>query len=437
MPGTDGTTTPKIWVAGDRLAPFANRSTSFAAKIGALGVGVFAITIWSLPQYLFPALEPLRVGVLTAGLMAGGLALRWFLGGAAPTAGGWRVAGLAIFVASAAASQLWSVDPASSHWAAGEALKMGLVYLSAASLLDSPGRLRKVAWAIALAGCVPSYYAVYNSLNGIDLLEGYRARWLGTFYDPNRLAMAVVISSMLLLSLRTRLRNTFARAVVLGLFGLQVWGVIVTYSRGAALGLGVGLVAFVLAGRGNRARSMAVVGAVVVALLALAPSRFWSRTETIAAYQEDLSAQGRIDAWRTAGNILERRPLTGIGAAAFTSAWATYAPDDAGLHPYVAHNLFLEVAAELGVPTLVAFLSLLFACLRGAWLATDDRSPVRIEARGILAAGGGYLVCQMFAGFTLSFFLFLLLGMATAAQRIERVERAARGRPIDLRPEAG
>ncbi|HWV37857.1 MAG TPA: O-antigen ligase family protein [Vulgatibacter sp.] len=434
MPGTEGTT-PKTWIAGQTLAPFANRSTSFAAKAGALGVGVFAITIWALPQHLFPALGELRVGVLTAGLMAGGLALRWFLGGAAPTAGGWRAAGLAIFVAAAALSQLWSVDPASSRWAGGEALKMGLVYVSAASLLDSPARLRKVAWAIALAGCVPSYYAVYNSLNGVDLLEGYRARWLGTFYDPNRLAMAVVISSMLLLSLRSRLRSPLARGVALALFGLQVWAVIVTYSRGAALGLGVALVAFVLAGRGNRARSFAVAGTVVVLLLALAPSRFWERTESIASYEEDVSAQGRIDAWRTAGNILERRPLTGVGAAAFTSAWASYAPDDAGPHPYVAHNLFLEVAAELGIPTLAAFLALLFACLRGAWIASDTHSSVRIESRGILAAGGGYLVCQMFAGFTLSFFLFLLLGMATAAQRIERWDREARGRPIDLRPE--
>ncbi|HEY0838688.1 MAG TPA: O-antigen ligase family protein [Vulgatibacter sp.] len=436
MRTTEGTTIS----AGEPadLAPFANRSTSMAAKAGALGVGVFAVTIWALPQYLFPVLGPLRVGVLTAGLMAGGLAVRWLLGGAPPTAGGWRVAGLGIFLAMAALSPLWSVDPGSSRWAAGEALKMGLVYVSAASLLDSPARLRKVAWAIALAACVPAYYAVYNSLNGIDLLEGYRARWLGTFFDPNRLAMALVISSMILLSLRSRLVNPLARAVVLALFALQIWAVIVTYSRGAALGLGVGLVAFVLAGRGHRAGSLAVVGAVVVGLLALAPSRFWDRTETITSYEEDASAQGRIDAWRTAGNILERRPLTGVGAAAFISAWHSYSPDDAGPHPYVAHNLFLEVAAELGLPTLAAFLALLGACLRGAWLATGERSPVRIEARGILAAGGGYLVCQMFAGFTLSFFLFLLLGMATASQRIARERERARARPIAIRAtEAG
>ncbi len=412
------------------LNPFASRSTSVAAKLGVLGVGVFAFTIYALPQYIFPILEPLRVGVLTAGLMAMGLASRWLLGGALPTAGGWRGLGLLAFVSAAWLSLLWSLDPAASRWAATETLKMGLVYLSAASLLDTPARLRKVAWAIALTGSVPAYYAVSNSLSGFDLLEGYRARWVGTFFDPNRLAMALVISGMLLLSLWGRLRSSLAKAVVGALIGLQLWAVIVTYSRGAVLGLGVGLLIFILAGRGNRTRSVMVVGAVVLALLSLAPSRFWSRTETIATYEEDLSAQGRIDAWRTAGNILARRPLTGIGAAAFTSAWATYAPDDAGRHPYVAHNLFLEVAAELGIPTLLGFLALLAACLRGAWLATRRDSPVRLEARGILAAGAGYLVCQMFAGFALSFFLFLLLGMATACERIAASSRRERLQPI-------
>lgn len=411
-------------------------SASLAAKAGAVGVGVFALTIYTLPQYLFPVLEPLRVGVITASLMGGGLAARWFLGGRAPTAGGWRAIGLLLFLGAAALSTLWSLDPEASRWAAGEALKMALVFVSAASLLGSPASVRRITWTIALAGCVPAYYTVMNSIDGIDLLEGYRARWIGSFYDPNRLAMAVVISAMLLLTLWNRVQGVLSRVAISLMIGLQLWAVLVTYSRGAFLGLATGLLVFIVAGRGNRARSIAVVGAVVLSLLALAPARFWSRTETIGAYQEDASAQGRIDAWRTAGNILVRRPMTGVGAAAFTSAWASYAPDDAGRHPYVAHNLFLEVAAELGIPTLLGFLAFLAACIGSAWRATARDSPVRVEARGIVAAIAGYLVCQMFAGFTLSFFLFLLLGLATAAERavMER-ERASR-RAIEL-PAAG
>ncbi len=403
-------------------APFRGNSVSLAARVGVFGIVLFAVTIYAPPQYIFPVLEPLRVGVVTAAMMSAGLVARWVLGGSAPTAGGLRMFGLAAFLAIAIASPLWSLDPETSRWASGELLKMGLVYVAAASLLDRPDRLRKVLWAVAIAGCVPAYYAVSNSITGTNLLEGYRARWEGTFLDPNRLAMAIVASSMILLALRSRLKSPISRALVLAAVGLQIWGVVVTYSRGAALGLAVGLLAYLITGAGTnrRIRSLAVVSAVGVGLLFLAPERFWNRASTITSYEADASAMGRIYAWQTAGNILERRPLTGVGASAFLPAWATYAPGEAGATAYVAHNLFLEVAAELGIPALLAFLLLLGACSWGAWRATKPPSPVPEEARGIVAAIAGYIVCQMFAGFVLSFFLFLLLGLATAAERLLR-----------------
>lgn len=406
--------------------PYRAGAVTAAARVGTFGVVLFAITLYALPQHLFPVLEPLRVGMLTAALMSGGLLARWLLGGAAPTAGGFRLCGLLAFVLAAALSPLWSLHPELSRWAAGEALKMALVYVAAASLVDTPARLRKVAWALALAGCVPAWYAVSNYVTGTNLLEGYRARWEGTFLDPNRLAMAVVASAAMLLALRGRVRHPVLRAIVLLGVGLQVAAVVVTYSRGAALGLAMALLVYLLTGPARRRlRSVAVVAAVLLGLLFLAPERFWNRTETIASYEQDASAMGRIHAWQTAANILERRPLTGVGASAFVAAWATYAPGEAGATAYVAHNLILEVAAELGVPALIGFLSLLGACLFGAWQASRGRTPVPDEARGILAALAGYLVCQMFAGYMLSFFLFLFLGLATAAERIARRARQA------------
>lgn len=305
---------------------------------------------------------------------------------------------------------------------------MGLVYVAAASLLGTPGRVRVLAWSMALAATIPAYYGLTNYLTGTDLLEGYRTRWEGSFFDPNRLAMALVISTILLLALRSRLRSPLARLTVLALAGLQIATIVATYSRGAVLGLGVGLLTLVLVAPGGRGKALVLVTTVALAVGILAPERFWNRTETIVSYEEDLSAQGRINAWRTAGNIIERRPLTGIGAAAFTTAWASYAPGDAGSTAYVAHNLILEVAAELGLLALLGFVALVIACMRGAWKVAKADTSATVEARGLLAAISGYLVCQMFAGFMLSFFLFLLLGMATAVERIAHSHEAWRRR---------
>lgn len=410
--------------------PYRGGTVGLAGRVGTFGVVLFGVTLYALPQYLFPVLEPLRVGVLTAALMGAGLVARWLFGGAMPTGGGLRILGLAAFVVATALSPLWSYDPEISRWAAGEALKMGLVYLAAASLLDRPARLHKVVWAVGLAGCVPAWYALSNYLTGTDLLEGYRARWLGTFLDPNRLAMALVASAALLLGIRSRLRHPVLQLLALLALGLQVAAVVVTYSRGGALGLAAALLAYLVVGKGGkRMRSGIAVSAVLVGLLFLAPEQFWNRTETIATFEEDASAMGRIHAWQTASAILERKPLTGVGASAFIAAWPHFAPGEAGRTAYVAHNLLLEVAAELGLPALAGFLALLGACTWGAWKASRSPAPVPEAGRAIFAALVGYFVCQMFAGYMLSFFLFFFLGLATAAERLSRRARVASPAP--------
>lgn len=400
---------------------------AWAATAGVLGVGVFGATLYALPQYLVPALEPLRVGVIAAALMYVGLVGRWIMGGEAPTFGGIPGMGLVLVIAIAALSPAWSLDPAASRSASIELLKMGIAYVAVVGLVDRPDRLRRVIWAVGLAASVPAFFAVHNYVNGINLLEGYRARWEGSFFDPNRLGMGLTASSLLLIGQRARIRRAWTHLVVLALVALQVAAVVVTYSRGAALGLATGFLVYVLSGRGTRVQSVVIAGAVAIALLGLAPERFWKRTETIATFEEDASALGRIHAWQTAGNILAARPLTGVGEGAFVAAWATYAPPEAGARAYVAHNVFLEVAAELGIVALVGFAVLAAGTLAGAFSASRSGSPVREEARGIVAALAGYLVCQLFAGYLLSFFLFLFMGLAAAADRIARRARVSEG----------
>ncbi len=93
---------------GDRISAFSSRGTQFATQVGVLGLACFAATLYALPQYLFPALEPLRIGVVTAALAGVGLVGRWFLGGPFPTGGGLRTLGLMAFVILAAALGAWT-----------------------------------------------------------------------------------------------------------------------------------------------------------------------------------------------------------------------------------------------------------------------------------------------------------------------------------------
>ena len=118
-----------------------------------------------------------------------------------------------------------------------------------------------------------------------------------------------------------------------------------------------------------------------------------------------------------ATRAFRERPLLGVGEGAFIEAWSQYAPIDSNRlfgHRYVAHNLVLEVLGQLGVIGLFGLMGFILASLWAAWRARNGE--LGGEARAVLAALLGYLVCQMFSGYSTSWFLYALCGFATCCE---------------------
>ena len=169
----------------------------------------------------------------------------------------------------------------------------------------------------------------------------------------------------------------------------------------------------------SRRKALATVCVLVAAagVLLMAPTSFWQRNETAAVGAEDLSIVGRLEAWQVAERVFEERPLLGVGEGAFLHAWGQYAPIDSDRlfgQRYVAHNLLLEVLAQLGLVGLFGFTGFVLISLWSAWKARDGE--LGGEARALLAALMGFLVCQMFAGSSASWFLYALCGFTTCCE---------------------
>jgi O-antigen ligase len=278
-----------------------------------------------------------------------------------------------------------------------------------------------LAWvcgAAVLASLVPSWGAVARWLDGTDLLDGYRARWLGVYADPNHLAMSLVAIVPLAATFALFWRSWLLRLLGAVAAGLAVTAIVLTHSRGGALGLALAVVLWALSGA-KRLRALAIVGALAAAVTFFAPKSFWERTETIAAYEEDVSAQGRIWAWEVASAINRDRPIAGVGAGAFRYAWPLYAPPEARGAAFVAHNIFLSELGELGLVGFMLFLVFLSRALAGAFKAA--RHPtVGPLARAVAAGLSGYILCDMMSGYVLSAHFFLLVALAAAAERLAR-----------------
>ncbi|MCB0134103.1 MAG: O-antigen ligase family protein, partial [Caldilineaceae bacterium] len=96
------------------------------------------------------------------------------------------------------------------------------------------------------------------------------------------------------------------------------------------------------------------------------------------------SAFSRIALWRDSLPLIQDYYFTGSGLASTAMIYATYAYL---LHvPYLvhAHNLYVQIALEQGVPGLIAFLGIIVSTVAytvSAWRRTDE------VGRGLLAAG--------------------------------------------------
>jgi len=149
------------------------------------------------------------------------------------------------------------------------------------------------------------------------------------------------------------------------------------------------------------------------------------------------SSQARRDLLDRAINVAVHHPLIGVGMGNFHIY---------SIHEQVAHNSYLEIAAELGIAGLAAYLLLIFTPLRSlrriqreraiqaAGFARNDPEASRsreihylsIALQGVLFA---YIVCSFFGSIQYQWFLYYPVAYAIALRRIHQSERVASNVP--------
>jgi len=162
---------------------------------------------------------------------------------------------------------------------------------------------------------------------------------------------------------------------------------------------------------------------------------------TIKTYQEDQSAQGRINAWHTAYNVAKSH-ITGGGFDMFQPpTFRQYAPDPWNVHD--VHSIYFEMMGEQGYIGLALFLLLgVLAWLRAQQIIKRCKhDPERKWAADLAAMIQvsliGYAVAGAFLGmshFDLPYHLMIILVLAAkfsgALTKSAAAEDRARGRAL-------
>jgi hypothetical protein len=174
-----------------------------------------------------------------------------------------------------------------------------------------------------------------------------------------------------------RIRAGLAFALGLASLSLVVFGWIMTASRGAwAAVLGALLLAgvWLVAGRLSRGsparRGLILAGCLalgLVAIVVVAAARPGAMAALVNALPGPSAVGSRTELWRNSLILVQDYPFTGLGLDGFMMAYASYVMLlHVGFAPH-AHNLYLDLAIEQGVPALLLLLAMSVLFFRAFW----------------------------------------------------------------------
>ncbi|WNM63976.1 putative O-glycosylation ligase, exosortase A system-associated [Candidatus Nitrospira neomarina] len=261
----------------------------------------------------------------------------------------------------------------------------------------------KIRWLLYVMALSIGYYGFKGGIWAV--MTGGQYRVLGpegSFMEGNtEIGLALVMILPILLFLRRDETRVWLRRTLLAFFVFSIVAILVTYSRGALLGLGAVLAVIFLKSRSKFLTLFLLALAIPVALEAL-PEKWFSRMDTIQTYEEDGSSMERINAWTMATRVGLDRPLLGAGFRAFTpEMYARYFPE-APNHRVDAHSIFFQVLAEHGFTGLALFAGLIVSSILSVRkmirIAKDDPEQqwVLNYAQMLEASLVGYVVSGLF-----------------------------------------
>ena len=280
--------------------------------------------------------------------------------------------------------------------------------------------LRRLAWVLSMSSAVAAAWALY------------RLVWLGSaqarleFGNPNDLAFVLATTLPVTFWL---LNNPWRyRLVAMLMIGVISAATVLTFSRGALVGLGAGVLWSLLVER--RTIHVVLIGALVAGLtvwlfVRTNPAHVqagYEQKQRVAAH----NVETRLEGWAFALSLAEDHPVLGAGPGNFSVYYSEAAvsrpPSD---RIGVVHNTYLDITAELGIGGLALFLAYLgmsFTRLAGACKRA-------LGPPGYAAAVRTALVVACVAAITLSeqyFAPFWLLGaLATALWAEDRFTTAS------------
>ncbi len=331
---------------------------------------------------------------------------------------------IAALVALAGFTVPLSVWPGGSLSVLIDYMKTAAVFILLSHVVTTTARLRQTAWLLTAMAVGLGFFAVYHFATGTMIDQGMNQdRLVGNegalTRNPNDLALMINLLLPLTVGLFLSAEAAWQRTVLLLAIAMEGLTVVLTYSRGGAVTLGVIFLVYLWKLRRRPERTW-MYGLVVAAVLALPllPSSYFERMSTITNLQADRtgSAQERWTDMVIAGKTILANPIVGAGMG--MNSVAMREARGGGWLP--VHNVYLEHALDLGLGGLLIFLALLASCVGAVSQVQRSNVPRSLYAlaQSLEVSLIAYATAAMFHPVSYHYYFYYIAGLAVATRSI-------------------
>jgi probable O-glycosylation ligase (exosortase A-associated) len=344
--------------------------------------------------------------------------------------------GLLLFLwVQIALASLFAQSPAAAQGKLIEFSKTFLIALLMTAMVDSEKRVR---WLL-LGTIISIGFLAFRSNVGILLTLGQSRIYGpgGAFEDNNDYALLLNVAAPIAFYVARGESNRWLRRACYALSIMMMITVLFTLSRGGFLGLCV--VTFGLALKSKyKLTGLAAVLVLGIVVFIVVPSRVVERVSSISsASQTDESAQMRFQSWSVCLRIMQANPVFGVGPRNMLQVYDRYAQTET---IRMAHNSFLQMGVDAGLPAMLLFLGLIglswwrLRKSRQIIKARAPDSPLIVYTHGLEIALFGYIISANFLSRHDLELVYEVIALATSLRLIARdLEREAEARELASR----
>jgi putative inorganic carbon (hco3(-)) transporter len=426
-PGPSIKTSAAIKADGFDSQTFLKRGHAFSFAL----LFLFTLVLYARPAEFYPSAATrslaLIIGVVTLGMF---VVTQFTLDGTL-TARPREVNLAFLFLLTGLASIPLAIDPAIA-WTefTSTFVRAVLIFVVIINVVRTPARLKWMLCLSVLTALVLSVQAINDYRLGLNVIEGYRAagRGTGIFGNTNDMALFLVTTLPISVAFFLGSKNVLLKAVHGACVAMMLSGIVLSFSRGAFLGILVVAVFFALKiGKRSKFEIVALLAVGALAMTVLSPSGYGDRLLSI--FMPGLDPNGSADTRR--GELFRsiyvalRHPLLGIGMG-------NYQPN-MSYNGLVTHNSYTQVASETGMFALFLYITFIVTPIRKLAIiaretfATKDNSQFYYLALGLQASLIVFMVSSFFLSVAYGWNVYYLVGCAVCFRRIYESET---GKPV-------